>query len=195
VLSSAGEDRFRVCEVNSTDTVSMVNALQMPSEVQTLALANNQGKRLKLAAPITILEEARAQRLDTALVVSKQSAGEVIRQLENFEEDSEESDEELLHKEPRPSLTLQEIMDRDGKPFQISILEDGDWKIAERNVTYKAARARVNFYMLKVRGVRPYNVEGDSLALEKCFSGAQRDSPPTLYLCLPGQASSVFPVL
>jgi len=135
VLSSAGEDRFLAREVNSTDTASMVDALQAP---QTLALACNPGKRLKLAAPVTILEAARAQSLNTALVVSKQSAREVIRQLENFEENSEqnsehnseqnseESDEERLHKEPQPSLTLQEIIDRKGKPFQIEILVDND---------------------------------------------------------------------
>jgi hypothetical protein len=189
VLSPAGRDRFRLREADSTDTVSMVNALQPPSEAPTLALASDQGKRLKLTAPTTILEEARAQKLDTALVVSRLSAGEVIRQLEDFEEPGEE----LRHKEPQPSLTVNEIVKRNGKPIQISIWDGSDWKTAARNVTYSQIVEKVRYYMYKVKGVRPYDWEGTRLAVEECFQGAQNDSPPTLYLCLPEQASSVFP--
>jgi len=71
----------------------MANALDMSSEAQTVALPSNQSKRrrLKLTAPVDILEEARAQRLDTALVIRDQNAGEVIRHLEHFEENFEES--------------------------------------------------------------------------------------------------------
>jgi Protein of unknown function (DUF3723) len=190
VLSPAQKGRFRVCEANSTDTVSMVNALQLPSEAPTLALASDRGKRLKLTAPTTILEGARAQRLDTALVVSKQNAGEVIRQLE----DSEELGEELPHKEPQPSLTVNEIVKRNGKPIEIVIWDEGEWKMAEKNVTYHQTEERVGYYMLRVQGVRPYDWEGTGLAVEDCFHGAQNDCPPTLYLCLPEQASSVFPI-
>jgi hypothetical protein len=62
VLSLAGRDYFRVHKADPTNTVSMVNALQLPSEALTitLAVASDQGKRIKLAAPTTILEEARA---------------------------------------------------------------------------------------------------------------------------------------
>ena len=54
--------RSRVCEVDFTDAVSVVNALDVSSEAQTVALPSNQSKRrrLKLTAPITILKEARA---------------------------------------------------------------------------------------------------------------------------------------
>jgi hypothetical protein len=191
VLSPAGRDRFRAHKADPTDTVSMVNALQLPSEAPTitLALASDQGKRLKLAAPTTILEEARAQKLDVALVVSRLNAGEVIRQLEDFEEPGEE----LRHKEPQPSLTVDELKKRNGKPIQISIWDGSNWKIAARNVTYSQTEEKVRYYMYRVKGVRPYDWDGTRLAVEECFHGAQDDSPPTLYLCPPEQASFVFP--
>jgi hypothetical protein len=43
--------------------------------------------------------------------------------------------------------------------------------------------------MLKVKGVRPYNCKGTRLNVEDCFRNAQKDSPPTLYLCLLKQVS------
>jgi hypothetical protein len=121
VLSYTSKDRFRIYKADLTNSVSMVNTLQLPSEALTLALASNQGKQLKLTAPTTILEKACAQKLDTALVVLRLNAGEVIRQLENVKKNSKEPGKELLHKEPQPSLTLQQIIKRDGKPVQISI--------------------------------------------------------------------------
>ncbi|PVH69165.1 hypothetical protein DL98DRAFT_541837 [Cadophora sp. DSE1049] len=153
VLSPAGRGRFRICKADSTDPVSMVNALQLPSQAPTLALASDQGKRLKLTAPTTILEEARAQKLDTALVVARLNAGEVIRQLEDFEK----PDEELRHKERPPSLTVDEMVQRDSKPIQISIWDGSDWKTAARNVTYSQTEEKVRYYMYRVKGVRPYN--------------------------------------
>jgi hypothetical protein len=190
VLSHAGRDRFRVRKADPTDTVSMVNALQLPSEAPTitLALANDQGKRIKLAAPTTILEEARAQKLDTALVVSRLNAGVVVRQLEDFEEPGEE----LRHKELQPSLTVDDIVKRNGKPIQILIWDESKWKVAAKNVTYSQTEDKVRFYMLKAKGVRPHNCEGTRLNVEDCFRGAQKDSPPTLYLCLPEQAGSAI---
>jgi hypothetical protein len=190
VFSPAGRDRFRVRKADPTDTVSMVNALQLPSEAPTitLALASDQGKRLKLAAPTTILEEARAQKLDMALVVSRLDAGEVVRQLEGFEEPGEE----LRHKEPQPSLTVNEIVKRNGKPIRILIWDGSNWKTGAEKVTYSRTEEKVRFYMLKVKGVRPYDCEGTRLNVEDCFRGAQKDSPPTLYLCLPEQASSAI---
>jgi len=154
----------------------------------TLALASDQGKRLKLAAPTAILEEARALGLGAALVVSRLNAGDVIRQLEDFEEPGEE----LRHKEPQPSLTVNEIVRRNGKPIQISIWDGSNWKTAARNVTYSKTEERVRFYMFKNKGVCPYDCEGTRLDVEDCFRGAQMDSPPTLYLCLLEQASSAL---
>jgi hypothetical protein len=57
VLSPAGNDCFRIRQADSTDTVSIVNALQLPSEAPFLT--REQGKQLKLTAPTTILEDAR----------------------------------------------------------------------------------------------------------------------------------------
>ena len=190
MFSPAGRDRFRVHKADPTDTVSMVNALQLPSKAPAIAvaLASDQGKRLKLAAPTTILEEARAQKIDVAVVVPRLNAGEVIRQLEDFEEPGEE----LRHKEPQPSLTVNEIVRRNGKPIQISIWDGSNWKTAARNVTYSKTEERVRFYMFKNKGVCPYDCEGTRLDVEDCFRGAQMDSPPTLYLCLLEQASSAL---
>jgi hypothetical protein len=50
----------------------------------------------------------------------------------------------------------------------------------------------VRFYILKVKGVRPYNYEGTRLNIKDCFRGAQKDSPLTLYLYLLEQASSAI---
>jgi hypothetical protein len=190
VLSLAGRDHFRVRKADPTDTASMVNALQLQSKAPTitLAVASDQGKRIKLAAPTTILEKARAQKLDIAVVVPRLDAGEVIRRLEDFEEPGEE----LRHKEPQPSLTVNEIVKRNGRPIQISIWDGSNWKIAATNVTYSLTEEKVRFYMLKVKGVRPYDYEGTRLNVEDCFRGAQKDSPPTLYLCLPEQAISAI---
>jgi hypothetical protein len=206
VISPAGRDRFRLHKADSTNTASMVNALQLPSEVPTLALAIDQGKRLKLTAPTTILEEARAQRLDTALVVSKQNAGEVIRQLESFKEPGEgskqnpgklirqsegfeEPDEELRHKAPQLALTSNELANRKGKPILIKIWDENTWKDAFKNVTYDQTVAKVRLLMSKVKGVRPYDYEGNRLAIEDCFHGAQKDA---LYLCHPAQIRSAI---
>lgn len=121
----------------------MVNALRLSSEAPTLALTSNQGKRLKLITPTTILEEARAERLDTALIVSKQDTREVIRQLE----DSQELGEELYYKEPQPSLTVDEIIKRNGKPIIILIWDKGGWKTAGKNVTYSQTEEKVRYYI------------------------------------------------
>jgi hypothetical protein len=62
ILSHPRKDCFHICEVDSTDALSVVNALDMSSEAQIVALPSNQSKRrrLKLADPIAILKEARA---------------------------------------------------------------------------------------------------------------------------------------
>jgi hypothetical protein len=94
---------------------------------------------------------------------------------------------------PHPSLTVSEIKQRNSKPIRIHIWDDG-WKIAEKNVTHSQTVEKVRYYMYKLKGVRPYDWEGTRLAVEECFDGAHRDSPPTLYLCLPEQASNVLPI-
>ena len=63
-----GKDRFRVRQADSTDPASIIKALELPSK--TPFLTRDRGKRLKLTAPTRILEEARSQNLDIALMVS-----------------------------------------------------------------------------------------------------------------------------
>jgi hypothetical protein len=53
-------------------------------------------KEFGLTAPTRILEEARSQNLETVVVVSQRSTGEMIRQFE----DNDESEEELRRKIP-----------------------------------------------------------------------------------------------
>jgi hypothetical protein len=47
--------------------------------VETYTFTSDHGKRLKLIAPITIIDKARDQELDTALVVPKEKAREITR--------------------------------------------------------------------------------------------------------------------
>jgi hypothetical protein len=189
VLSAAGNNRFRIHEADSTNTISMVNALQLPSETPSVALARDQGKRLKLNAPAAILDGARSQRLDTALVVSKHNAGEIIRQFE----DSQESTDELRHKGPHRPVGL-ELVRVNGKPIMIQIWHDGDWKIAEKNVTEARTEEKIKYYMLRYRGLRPYDWEGHALSPKECFSAAQSDYPEAVYLCRPQEAGSILPI-
>jgi hypothetical protein len=80
VFSSASKDRFCVRKADLTNTVFIVNALQLLSKALTiiLALASDQGKRIKLAAPITILEKACAQKLNIMLMVLRLNTKKVI---------------------------------------------------------------------------------------------------------------------
>lgn len=56
--------------------------LQLPSKALYITITRDRGKKLKMIAPTTVLDEACSQRIKTGLVVSKQDAGELIRQLE-----------------------------------------------------------------------------------------------------------------
>lgn len=189
VISPAGNDRFHIRQVDSTDTVSMVNALHLSSKTPSLALARDQGKRLKLNAPATILDEARSQRLDTALVISNHNAGEIIRQFE----DAQESEDELRHKEPYQPTGL-ELIKVNGKPIRILIWDDGKWKIADKNVIEARTEERIEYYMWRYRGLRPYDWEGHALSAKECFNAAQSDYPEAVYLCHPDEAGSILPI-
>jgi hypothetical protein len=190
VLSLTGRDRFHVRKADPTNAESMVNTLQIPS-VETYTFASDHGKRLKLIAPVTIMDKARDQELDTALVVPKEKAGEITRQLENSKENSEELGEELYHKEPQPSLTVDEMVKRNGNPVRISIWERGEWKNLQGKFTYGQTMVKVR-ELMRNKGVRPYDINEKQLTLESCFLDAQKDNPPTIYLCLPEQAGSAF---
>jgi hypothetical protein len=183
-----GKDRFRVRQADSTNPASMVKALQLPSEAPFLIA--DRGKRLKLTAPTSILEQARSQNLDAALVVSQQNAKELIGRFQ----DCNKPEEELRHKIPRQIHTGMEMAKFNAKPIVISIWDDGIWKIAERNVTYGQTEEKLGYYMDKYKGLRPFDFEGRQMSIEECFDGAQNDYPPTVYLAHPEEASALFPI-
>ena len=142
MLSPAGRDRFRIRKADSTNAASMVNALQLLSATPSFALARDQGKRLKLNSTATIIDEARSQRLDTALVVSRYDAGEIIRQFEELEE----LVDELRHKQPYHATGL-ELIKVNGNPIRILIWQDNDWKIADKNVTEAKTEEKIKYHM------------------------------------------------
>jgi hypothetical protein len=193
VLSLASRNRFHVRKADPTNAVSMVDSLQIPS-VKTFTFTSDHGKRLKLTAPVTIIDKARDQKLGTALVVPKEKAGEITRQLENSKGNSEELGEELFHKEPQPSLTVDEMVKRNGNPVRISIWERGEWKNLQGKFTYDQTMVKVR-ELMRNKGVHPYDINEKQLTLESCFLDTQKDNPPTIYLCLPEQVSSAFQTL
>jgi hypothetical protein len=166
----------------------MVKALQLPSEAPFLT--RDRGKRLKLTAPTRLFEEARSQNLDTALVVSQQNAGELIRQFEGCDE----PEEEFRRKIPHQIHTGMEMAKSNAKPILISIWDDGSWKIAQRNVTYGQTEEKLRYYMGKRNGLRPFDFEGRQMPVKECFDGAQNDCPPTVYLARQEEASALFPI-
>ena len=87
VLSPTENGRFRTRRADSRDKLCMTNALRLPSVSRFIARDN--GKRLKLMAPTTILEEARSERLQAVIVVSQHSVQELIRRFENYEDPKE----------------------------------------------------------------------------------------------------------
>ena len=88
VLSPTENGRFRKRRADSRDKLSMTTALRLPSVSRFIARDN--GKRLKLMAPTTILEEARLERLQAVIAVSQHSIQELIRRFENYEDPEEE---------------------------------------------------------------------------------------------------------
>jgi len=88
VLSPTGNGRFRKRHADSRDKLSMTTALRLPSASRFIARDN--GKRLKLMAPTTILEEARSERLQAVIAVSQHSVQELIHRFENYEDPGEE---------------------------------------------------------------------------------------------------------
>ena len=88
VLSPTTNGRFRKRQADPQDKLSMVSALRLPSD--SYFMTRDNGKRLKMAGPSTILEEARLQRLDTVISVPQNRVPELIHQFENEEESEEE---------------------------------------------------------------------------------------------------------
>ncbi len=88
VLSPLENGRFRKRHANSRDQLSMTTALRLPSVSSFVARDN--GKRLRLMAPTTILEEARSERLKAVVAVPQHGVQDLIRRFENYEDPEEE---------------------------------------------------------------------------------------------------------
>ncbi len=88
VLSPLENGRFRKRHANSHDQRSMTTTLRLPSVSSFIARDN--GKRLRLMAPTTILEEARSERLKAVVSVPQHGVQDLIRRFENYEDPEEE---------------------------------------------------------------------------------------------------------
>jgi hypothetical protein len=85
--------------VDPTNIESIVDTLQIPS-TDTYTIASDHGKRLKLVAPLVIMDKAYNRKLSATLVVLKEKAREIIRELEKLEGNSKEINKELRYKKP-----------------------------------------------------------------------------------------------
>jgi len=88
VLSPLENGRFRKRHANSRDQLSITTTLRLPSVSSFVARDN--GKRLRLMAPTTILEEARLERLKAVVAVPYYNVQDLIRRFENYEDPEEE---------------------------------------------------------------------------------------------------------
>ena len=88
VLSPTTNGGFRKRQADPQDKRSMISALRLPSGSRFMTRDN--GKRLKIAGPSTIIEEAESQRLDTVIAVPQHRVQELIHQFENNEDSEEE---------------------------------------------------------------------------------------------------------
>lgn len=87
-LSPTTNGRFRKRQADPQDKLSMVSALRLPSD--SLFMTRENGKRLKVTAPITILEGAQSERLNAVISVPRHKVWELIHQFENHEESEDE---------------------------------------------------------------------------------------------------------
>ena len=69
VLSPTDDGSFRRRKADALDRPSIIKALRLPSGSHFMARDN--GKRLKMTAPATILEEARSGRLNAVLSIPR----------------------------------------------------------------------------------------------------------------------------
>jgi len=91
VLSPMADNTFRKHQADSRDEISMVTALELPSDARFIARDKN--KRLKMTPPTAILDAARSERLQTVLMVKQPNVQALIRRFEDHVEPEEEIDE------------------------------------------------------------------------------------------------------
>lgn len=87
VLSPTDDGGFRRREANALDRPSMINALGLPSGSHFMARDN--GKRLKMTAPATILEEARSDRLNAVLSIPRHKVQEFVNRFDSHDQEEE----------------------------------------------------------------------------------------------------------
>ena len=87
VLSPTENGTFRKREADCQDKTSIIDALQLPSASNFIARDN--GKRLKMTAPTSILEEARSEELKAVVSVPQNKVQELISRFENFDSDED----------------------------------------------------------------------------------------------------------
>jgi hypothetical protein len=179
VLHPTSNSNFRVRQINRSDPVAMADALDVPSMCSFII--SDRGKRLKLTAPATILDEARLQRLDTALRVPQSNPRALMHELEDCQG-------------PTHVHTGMEVVKFNARPIEIKILEHDEWRIARKKVSYGETEEWIRYYLLRHKSYRPYDMDGCELSMSECFNAAQKDSPPTVYLAHPDVADSVFPI-
>lgn len=171
VLRLEGEKMFRVHQADPSDATSMAQALQP----QTIAsfITTDEGKRMRLTAFMTVLEEARTYRCDTAIVVDRNKATQVIRKF------GDHIDSLFMN------IQLPKV---DENPIRIMIRESNNWKTIDDDVSRETAATAVTYYMSTREDLHPYDWEGNPSSAESCFNDAQREFPPTIYLCTPNDA-------
>ncbi len=91
VLSPMTDNTFRKHQADSRDEISMVTALELPSDARFIARDKN--KRLKMTPPTAILDGARSEQLQTVLMVKQPNVQALIRRFEDHVEPEEEIDE------------------------------------------------------------------------------------------------------
>ena len=87
VLSPTDDGGFRRREADALDRPSMIKALRLPSGSHFMARDN--GKRLKMTAPATILEEARSGRLNAVLSIPRHKVQEFANRFDTHDEEEE----------------------------------------------------------------------------------------------------------
>jgi len=90
VLSPIADNTFRKHQADSRDEISIVTALELPSDARFIARDKN--KRLKITPPTAILDAARSERLQTVLIVKQPNVQALIRRFEDHVEPEEEID-------------------------------------------------------------------------------------------------------
>jgi hypothetical protein len=88
VLSPVANGHFRKRRADPEDKLFMVSALRLPSD--SYFMTQDNGKRLKMTAPITILEEAQSKWLNAVISVPRHKVQELIHQFKDHEESEEE---------------------------------------------------------------------------------------------------------